>query len=159
MKKKIVKGEEVYTLTVSQCGKLFKAEKEAMENTYPNPNSGFAVALMTKKGNVYTGVSYISDTDTLTMHSEATALAHAAIHGEKEVLAITGPNCHICKQLIYESSLRSGIDVVIIFKENGKIKKIPISEMMPYPWPKRSFQKKLEKIKDEKFKKRGEMNV
>jgi len=53
----------------------------------------------------------------------------------------------------------SGIDVVIIFKENGKIKQIPISEMMPYPWPKRSFQKKLEKIKDEKFKKRGEMNV
>ena len=159
MIRKSYKGRVMYTLTKKECERLFKAEKEAKKNTYPDANSGFAVALMTKKGNVYTGVSYISDTDTLTMHSEATALAHAAIHGEKEVLAITGPNCHICKQLIYESSLRSGIDVVIIFKENGKIKQIPISEMMPYPWPKRSFQKKLEKIKDEKFKKRGEMNV
>jgi len=69
------------------------------------------------------------------MHSEATALAHAAIHGEKEIAAITGPNCHICKQLIYESSLRSGIDTAVIIEENGMIKQIPISEMMPYTWP------------------------
>ncbi|OGM20538.1 hypothetical protein A2714_04080 [Candidatus Woesebacteria bacterium RIFCSPHIGHO2_01_FULL_38_9] len=152
MKKKVVKGKEVYTLSNSECDKLFKAEKEAMENTYPNPNSGFAVALMTKKGNVYKGVSYISDTDTLTMHSEATALANAAIHGEKDVIAITGPNCHICKQLIYESTLRSGIDIVIVFKEEGKIKQIPISRMMPYPWPKPNFQEKLDKIKRKKVK-------
>jgi len=52
-----------------------------------------------------------------------------------EVIAITGSNCHICKQLIYENSLRSGIDVVIIMEEEGKIKQIPISTMMPYPWP------------------------
>jgi cytidine deaminase len=73
------------------------------------------------------------------MHSEATALAHAAIHGEKEVVAITGPNCHICKQLIYESSLNSGIDVVIIIEEGGEIKQIPISRLMPYPWPEKKI--------------------
>jgi hypothetical protein len=39
------------------------------------------------------------------MRSEATALANAAIHGEKDVVAITGPNCHICKQLIDERAL------------------------------------------------------
>jgi hypothetical protein len=50
------------------------------------------------------------------MHSEATALTNAAIHGEKDIVAITGPNCHICKQLIYESSLNSGIDVLVIIK-------------------------------------------
>jgi len=96
--------------------------------------------LMTKSGNIYIGVSYKSDTETLTMHSEATALAHAAIHGEKEIVAITGPNCHICKQLIYESSLCSGIDIVVVIEEDGKIKQIPISKMMPYPWPKKQME-------------------
>ena len=129
------KGKTTYKLTKAECEKLFKVETEAIKNTYPISGSGYAVALMTKSGNVYSGVSYISDTDTLTMHSEATALAHAAIHGEKDVVAITGPNCHICKQLIYENSLRSGIDIVIVIKGGKQIKQVPISKLMPYPWP------------------------
>lgn len=135
MIEKISGNKKMYLLDKAEYEKLFKAAEEAMINTYPKSGDGYAVALMTKKGNIYTGVSYKSDTETLTMHSEATALAHAAIHGEKEIVAITGPNCHICKQLIYESSLRSGIDTVIIIEENGRIKQIPISELMPYPWP------------------------
>ncbi len=137
----------------TECEALFKAEADAKTNTYPIPESGYAVALMTKKGNVYTGVSYLSDTDTLTMHSEATALAHAAIHGEKDVVAITGPNCHICKQLIYENSLRSGIDIVIVVKQEDKVLQIPISEMMMYPWPEKprstdtKKKQKMEKVK------------
>jgi len=46
----------------------------------------------------------------------------------------------------------SGIDIVIVFKEEGKIKQIPISRMMPYPWPKPNFQEKLDKIKRKKVK-------
>jgi len=124
-----------YELTLEECKNLLKLAREAMSKTYPIANQGYAVALLTKLGNIYTGVSYGSDTQTLTMHSEATALAHAAIHGEKDIVAITGPNCHICKQLIYESSLRSGIETVIIISEDDQIKQIPISELMPYPWP------------------------
>ena len=135
-------NKKVYKLTNNECKNLLKQAEVAMANTYPVANSGYAVALMTKSGNIYTGVSYKSDTYTLTMHSEATALANAAIHGEKDIIAITGPNCHICKQLIYESSLRSGIDVVIIIEEEGKIKQVPISKLMPYPWP--------EKVDDQK---------
>jgi len=115
---------------------LDRAEK-ALVNTYPTPNDGFAVALITRNGNIYKGVSYGSDTYTLTMHSETVALANAAVNGEKEIAAITGPNCHICKQLIYESSLRSKIDTMIIIQEEGEIKQIPISELMPCPWPER----------------------
>jgi cytidine deaminase len=74
------------------------------------------------------------------MRSEATALANAAIHGEKDVVAITGPNCHICKQLIYESSLNSGIDITVIIYEDSIVKQIPISELMPYPWPERKLK-------------------
>ena len=135
MIEKTLGNKKYWELTQEECKKLLKLADEAIVNTYPESGNGYAVALMTKTGNIYTGVSYQSDTFTLTMHSEATALAHAAIHGEKDVVAITGPNCHICKQLIYESSLRSGIDVVAVIKEDNKIRQIPISSLMPYPWP------------------------
>lgn len=143
MIEKTLNNKKYYELTKEECRNLIKLGDEAMKNTYPKSGKGYAVALMTKAGNTYTGVSYISDTETLTMHSEATALAHAAIHGEKDIVAITGPNCHICKQLIYESSLRSSIDVVVIIEEDSQIRQIPISKMMPYPWP--------EKLQDEKI--------
>lgn len=133
--------KKYYKLAIEECKKLLKFADGAKKNTYPESGKGYAVALMTKAGNIYTGVSYLLDTETLTMHSEATALAHAAIHSEKNIAAITGPNCHIRKQLFYESSLRSGIDVVVVFEEGNKIKRIPISKMMLYPWP-----EKLEKL-------------
>ncbi|MDP3989167.1 MAG: hypothetical protein Q8P93_02955 [bacterium] len=128
-------GKKVYELSNAECRELLKAEEGALVCTFPKSNDGFSVALMTENGKVYTGASYESDTHTLTMHAEAVALAHAATHGERDVVAMTGPNCHICKQLIYESSLRSGIDTVIVIEEEGEIQQIPISTMMPYPWP------------------------
>lgn len=113
---------------------LARAEA-AKANTYPTAHRGYAVAALTDKGNIYPGVSYNSDTLTLTMHCEMTALANAAIHGEKNIIAITGPNCHMCKQFIWESALHSGIDIQIIMEEDGKIKQLPISSLMQYPWP------------------------
>ncbi|PIS09425.1 hypothetical protein COT75_01965 [Candidatus Beckwithbacteria bacterium CG10_big_fil_rev_8_21_14_0_10_34_10] len=138
-KSKKINGKLVYHINGKTIKKMFVIANKAMENTFPKPNKGFAVAVLTKKGNIYPGVSYNSDTYTLTMHSEAVALAHAAIHGETEIIAITGPNCHICKQLIYESSLRSGIDVIVLINEKEEVKQIPISRLMPYPWPEKPF--------------------
>lgn len=132
---KIVDGKIVYEIDEATSRKMLSLAKESLVNTYPKSGDGYAVTLLTKQGNIYPGISYESDTATLTMHSETTALANAAIHGEKDIIAITGPNCHICKQLIYESSLRSGIDTVVIVEEGSKIKQIPISKLMPYPWP------------------------
>lgn len=128
-------GRKLYDIPDEICQEMIKLADEALKYCYPESGQGYAVSLLTSKGNIYQGASYGSDTATLTMHSEATALAHAANHGETEIIAITGPNCHICKQLIWESSLHSGIEVQIIFEENGQIKKVPISEVMPYPWP------------------------
>lgn len=136
MEEKHSNGKRIYVLTEQECCKLLSEARSALQNTYPQKNHGYAVAVMTARGNIYTGVSYGSDTYTLTMHSEMTALAHAAIHGETEIVAITGPNCHICKQIIYESSLRSGIDTVVIIEEkDNTLIQAPISSMMPYPWP------------------------
>ena len=128
-------GKTLYVLDDAECAELLERGEQALANVYPKGSSGYAVALKTAAGNIYEGVSYKSDTYTLTMHSEMTALAHAAIHGETDVVAITGPNCHICKQLIHESSLRSGMDIVIVIKEDDGIKQVPISALMPYAWP------------------------
>src|SRR3990167_9612201 len=115
-----MKLNKIKAIDEKVCREMLKVANENLKNTYPESGKGYSVAVLTQKGNIYPGASYCSDTYTLTMHSEAVALAHAATHGETAIVAITGPNCHICKQLIYESSLRSGID---------------ISKLMPYPWP------------------------
>lgn len=135
-KSKTVNGKKVYEIDEKTSKKLLEKAHQIVMNAFPKTAANkFGVALLTKNGNIYEGISYGSDTATLTMHSEATALSHAAIHGETEIVAITGPNCHICKQLIYESSLRSGIDTIIVSEENGLIIQTPISKLMPYPWP------------------------
>jgi cytidine deaminase len=126
---------DVYELTNEECKQLLLKASEAMKYTYPKSGNGYSVSLMTVKGKIYTGASYHSDTENLTMHSEAVALACAAQAGEIKVVAITGPNCHCCKQLIWESSIRSKIDTVIVFEEMGNILQVPISQMMLYPWP------------------------
>lgn len=127
-----LKTPEVSNKTARQM--LDRAEA-VLSNTYPNRSKGYTVSVLTDKGNIYEGVSYNSDTLTLTMHCEMSALAHAAIHGEHTIVAITGPNCHMCKQIIWESAIRSGIDIQIIMDENGEIKRVPISSLMQYPWP------------------------
>lgn len=128
-------GFKRYSLTEEECRILLEKGDTAMQFTYPIPNKGFAIALMTEKGNIYTGASYVSDTHNLTMHSEAVALANAAQHGETAIVAITGPNCHNCKQLIWESSIRSKIDTLIVMEEDAELKQVYISELMLYPWP------------------------
>lgn len=126
---------KTYEVSDETARQMLKRAEAAKMNAYPNPGKGYAVSVLTDKGNIYEGVSYTSDTLTLTMHCEMTALAHAAIHGEHTIVAITGPNCHMCKQIIWESALRSGIDIQIIMDEDGEIKRVPISSLMQYPWP------------------------
>jgi len=137
LKFSMVNERKLFEIPDAVCEEMLVKGTAALAECYPKAGgeNGFAVAVLTSQGNIYTGASYRSDTATLTMHSEAVALAHAAQHGEKEIIAITGPNCHICKQLIWESSLNSGIEVQVIMKEEGQLKKVPISQMMPYPWP------------------------
>ncbi len=111
------------------------AEVAAMRaNSYPTPQRVAAVVL-TARGNRYAGVSYHTAIMALTMHAEATALEHAAIHGEREIVAITGPNCQACKQLIWESGVNAGIDIVVIMEEGDRLIQVPISAMPPYAWP------------------------
>ncbi len=124
-----------HAISIELAQQMLNRAEEAKANTYPTAHGGYACTVLTANGAIYEGVSYKSDTYTLTMHCEMTALANAAIHGEKDIIAITGPNCHMCKQIIWESALKSGNDIQIIMEKDGKIIRVPISSLMQYAWP------------------------
>lgn len=76
-------------ITKSQKRALVKAAKTVLTNEYATKNNGnYGAAVLTKAGNIYAGVSYFSDTYTLTAHGEQAALIHAASHSEGEIVAI-----------------------------------------------------------------------
>jgi cytidine deaminase len=134
--------------------KLIKAAIEGMHNAFTGTNKPedmrFGAAVLTKQGNIYLSGQYYSDTYSLTLHAEQAALAHAAAHGEYEIaaIAVTGNEpigsdqsiypCHMCKQLLWESYLRSEINTEIILLDgNGKIlERLKLLDIINYPWPK-----------------------
>jgi cytidine deaminase len=121
---------------------LKKAHKHQPENLK------YGSAVLTKKGNIYSACNYWSYTASLTLHAEQAALAHAAAHGETEIIAIACVGteddkkekychpCGMCKQLIYENSKDSGIDIEVIMGNlRGEYINKKISEIISYPWP------------------------
>jgi cytidine deaminase len=131
-----------------QKKQLMDAATAALKNPYPkDAPTVYAAAVLTKQGNIYSAAQYFSDTYSLTLHGEQSALAHAAAHRESEIAAIaitsneqieglTYP-CHMCKQLLWESSRRSKLPMtLIVFNQQGQIEEIPLEKMISYPWPK-----------------------
>lgn len=134
-------------ISARQKQKLMQAATAALKNPYPKDSKlVFASAVLTTQGNMYSSAQYFSDTYSLTLHAEQAALAHTAAHGEGEIVAIATTSnettntlaypCHMCKQLLYESSKRSGVSMlVIVFNQLGKVEEIELQKMMAYPWP------------------------
>lgn len=136
-------------ITKAQKRELVRQAAEALKNphakAYPNV---YAAAALTTGNNIYSAINYFSDTYTLTLHAEPSALAHAANHGESEILSIaitsteplekgqfTNP-CHLCKQILYESQRRSGIRMLVILANTyAETKELFLDEMAAYPWP------------------------
>lgn len=136
-------------ITNEEIERLVLEAKKALKNPYAIKNNiNYSASVLTKDGSIYSGISYFSDTYTLTLHGEQAALAHAAFHGEGEIIALavasnekkgkgefTNP-CNLCKQLMYESQRRSNISMLIILSNNNnEIKQIKLDEMISYPWP------------------------
>jgi cytidine deaminase len=138
---RLVNGLKTYEIPKTTIDAIFEAAKKAAPNTFPLPDK-VSSAVLTSKHTIYSGAEYRTDILALSMHAEAVALAHASTHGEAEIIAITGPNCHACKQLLWENAMRFGNDITILIKEDGKIKQIPLSSMMIYPWPKNHWKNK-----------------
>jgi cytidine deaminase len=139
-------------MTTEQEQQLINAAFEGMKNAYTirNKENDFRVgsAVLTKSGNIYSSGSYYSLTLSLTLHCEQACLAHAAAHGEYEIEAIASVSndpeheimspCGMCKQLLYESQLRSGVPMTILFINNKTKqvdKRMQLDEMIVCPWP------------------------
>jgi cytidine deaminase len=129
---------------------LIREAIRAIDGSHPaNPaNRRFGSALQTSSGRVFSSSAFWSDTLSLTLHAEHAALAHAAAHNDRQVVAIACVSsedeqgemychpCGICKQLIYENSLSSGIDILVFMANlKGKFTVRPISELDLFPWP------------------------
>lgn len=129
---------------------LIRAALEGMRNAFTGTNKPedmrFGAAVLTKKGNIFSSGQYYSDTYSLTLHAEQSALAHAAAHGEYAIvaIAITGNEpgdsiypCHMCKQLLWESYLRSKENTeLMMVDERGKVlKRLKLLDIINYPWP------------------------
>lgn len=143
------------SITLQIEKELLRAAIEGMRNAFTGTNKPedrrFGAAVLTKKGNIYSSGHYYSDTQSLTLHAEQSALAHAASHGEYEItaIAITGNEasgtddsiypCHMCKQLLWESYLRSkGNMEILLLDEKGKIlERLKLLDVINYPWPKK----------------------
>lgn len=130
-------------------GQLINEATKALDNRYPkNTPFAYAAAVLTQSGNIYSASNYGSATASLTLHAEQSALAHAAAHGEGDIVAIAvasteklnqgefTPPCHMCKQLLWESHLNSKLPMLLILtNQHGETKEIDLLELMPLPWP------------------------
>jgi cytidine deaminase len=140
-------------ITSEQKEKLINEAKSALKHCYPKGSkSAYSAAVLTDSGNIYSAANYGSDTASLTLHGEQSALAHAAAHGEGVICAIvitsnevlkkgefTSP-CHMCKQLLWESRLHSKIPLLIILSNDfNETTEVYIDELMSMPWPKKNF--------------------
>ena len=141
-------------MTQSQEQDLIKAALSGIENAFTGTNkpADFRVgsAVFTKQGNIYSSGQYASDTHSLTLHAEQAALAHAAAHGEYAVVAIaTCGNvtaggdkpiypCHMCKQLLWESYLRSkeNTEIIILSYQGVVLERFKLLDIIDHPWPK-----------------------
>ncbi|MCL4354374.1 cytidine deaminase [Patescibacteria group bacterium] len=136
---------------------LIQAAIEGLKNAYTGTNKPedvrFAAVVLTKNGNIYASGQYYSDTYSLTLHAEQAALAHAAAHGEYEIEKIavianetavkfnnnqTVYPCHMCKQLLWESHLRSKIntEIIILNPQGNILERFNLLDIINHPWPK-----------------------
>lgn len=143
-------------ITPEQEQQLIDAAKVGMQNAYTKTGSSdeFRVgcAVLTKTGNIYSSGQYFSWTQSLTLHSEQCVLAVAAASGEYDIIAIavianrTTSSaaeeqpvypCHMCKQILYESSSRSKLDmeVIVVNSESKVVDRFLLSSVISKPWP------------------------
>jgi cytidine deaminase len=131
-------------------GSLLEEAIRALATSHPNQPASlrFGAAVRTRAGNVYSASVFWSASAQLTIHAEHAALSHAAAHGERDIVAVACAStedaegkalchpCGLCRQVLYESSMVSGIDIdVVMGSLSGAFTVEKISGLCPYPWP------------------------
>lgn len=115
---------------------LKEASKKVLNNSY-SPYSGIkvAAAVLTKNGNIYTGVNVENSSYALTSCAEKNAIINSIIHGEKDFLAmavytdshLVKSPCGSCRQFIFEFSK----DLQIYFYGPDYFNEFNIKELLP----------------------------
>lgn len=123
--------------------KLIHHASEAMMRSY-SPYSGYKVgaALLTKKGNIYTGCNIENASFTPTVCAERCAIFKAVSEGESDfvAIAIVGgkdgeiegffPPCGVCRQVMTEFCSFENFAIYLGGK-NDEYKKYTLSELLP----------------------------
>ncbi|MDD4565821.1 MAG: cytidine deaminase [Eubacteriales bacterium] len=115
---------------------LYKTAQQIIQNAYaPYSNFKVGAALLTKSGEVFTGVNVENSAYGATICAEQTALVKAASEGYREFDAIAVASsggevspCGICRQFLFEF----GDDIKVITGEDeDHIKVTQIKDLLP----------------------------
>lgn len=116
---------------------LKKAAEKVISNAYsPYSNVSVAAAILTKNGNVYTGVNIENSSYGLTVCAERNAIASAISSGEKDftrMTIVTNSNlvkspCGSCRQVIFEFNKNMPIE---FFGPDGYHRSFNSAELLP----------------------------
>jgi cytidine deaminase len=113
------------------------AERMELDGFYGNNSGAVAAAILTDKGNIYTGVSIVVACG-LGFCAEASAIADMLKNKETKIkmaVAITFegkiiPPCGRCRELMYQVD-KSNLDAEIIVGENNIVK---LKNLLPETW-------------------------
>lgn len=133
---------------MSEWEKLYSEAKKAQNNRVISPfveAGGVSAALLTKNGNIYTGVC-IDSACSLGMCAERNAIASMITNGEskiKKIVAIMsngeiGLPCGACRELMMQLDKDSGdIEILLDLEKN---KTIFLKDLLPNWWGQNKFK-------------------
>lgn len=126
-------------LATEESSRLLETARRSLAKAYA-PYSGFRVgaAILTHKGNLFTGCNVENSSFGLTICAERTAVVSAVAQEGGDNLRIRAvavvneqgtfcPPCGACRQVIIEF----GADAIILLQEGDSLKQVPITELLP----------------------------
>jgi len=135
-------------LTDEQKKRMIISALESREKAYA-PYSGYAVgaALLTKNGEIFTGVNIENSAYPTGTCAERVAVFKAVSEGEREFEAIVvassngGTPCGSCRQVLSEFGLDTGI--IIVDGEGNSVQETTVGEILPDAFTSKDLPKKL----------------
>jgi cytidine deaminase len=134
-------------LTDEQKKRMIKSALESREKAYA-PYSGYAVgaALLTKNGEIFTGVNIENAAYPTGTCAERVAVFKAVSEGEREFEAIVvassngGTPCGSCRQVLSEFGL--GTEILIVDGEGNSVQETTVGEILPGAFTSKDLPKK-----------------
>lgn len=95
------------------------------------PQKRYGAAVLTENGNIYSAGQYSSFNHITSIHAEMGAIINATMNGEPRIIAMALSSsckdavcsCGVCLQFIKEHSMRTGIDMKLIYDGKEIIEK------------------------------------